>query len=290
MSEYLTAQWLANYIRMMRSQDNRTFMIVEGSTDQRFYQQLVDKEKKHCVIVRAENKLNAIETLTILEQTQFKGVLAIVDADFDVLKNVVYSDNLLLTDSHDLETMILKSPALEKFLNEYGSEEKIKKFVAQQGKDIREKLLDEGVHLGYLRWVSLDELDNEHKLKFEGLSFSKFLDKKNLTLNPQKLIKVVKNHSQKQGINEEYLQKKINSKKQKAYNPWYVCCGHDLTAILSEGLRHSFGSRETSEVKLEIAEKNLRLAYEHAYFVSSKLYQSIKRWEEANYPFKVVSS
>ncbi|RKZ52365.1 MAG: hypothetical protein DRR16_15040 [Candidatus Parabeggiatoa sp. nov. 3] len=112
MSEYLTAAWFANHIRMMRIQDARTFLIMEGFTDQQFYQFLVDSEKKHCLVISADNKKNAIDAIKHLEQTQFRGVLAIVDADFDVLKQAVpNSDNVLLTDSHDLETMIIKSQA-----------------------------------------------------------------------------------------------------------------------------------------------------------------------------------
>jgi len=220
MRENLTAQRFANKIRMMRSQDRRTFLIIEGSTDQRFYQFLVDREKKHCLVINADNKQNAVDALNNLEQTQFRGVLAIVDADFDVLKQTVSSgDNVLLTDSHDLETMILKSPALEKILGAYGSQEKIEQFVKEHGKTVRQKLLEEGLHLGYLRWFVLDDLDKEHKLKFEDLTFSKFLDKKTLTVNPNKLIQTIKNHSQQHSLDEKYLQNQINHKKNKAHDP-----------------------------------------------------------------------
>lgn len=56
MRENLTARRFANKIRMMRSQDRRTFLIVEGFTDQRFYQFLVDREKKYCLVIKADNR------------------------------------------------------------------------------------------------------------------------------------------------------------------------------------------------------------------------------------------
>lgn len=290
MGEYLTAAWFANHIRMMRIQDTRTFLIVEGFTDQHFYQFLLDSEKKYCLVINADNKKNAIDAIKHLEQTEFTGILAIVDADFDVLKQTVPgSDNVLLTDTHDLETMILKSPAFDKFLGAYGSQKKIDEFVKQHRKEVRQKLLEEGLHLGYLRWVSLDDLDEGHKLKFEGLSFSKFLDKKTLTINPNKLIQTVKNHSQQHSLDENDLQKQVNNKKDQAHDPWHVCCGHDLVVLLSEGLRFSLGSTNPNEVKPEYLEKNLRLAYEYNYFASTQLYQSIKSWEQANSPFKIIS-
>lgn len=56
--------------------------------------------------------------MSILEKDAFLGVLAIVDADFDILESKLpESKNVLFTDAHDLETMIMKSFALEKVLS-----------------------------------------------------------------------------------------------------------------------------------------------------------------------------
>ena len=68
------------------------------------------------------SKQCAIEILEILEKSNFQRVLAIVDADFDRLENLANKrPNLLPTDTHDLETMLIKSPALEKVVAEFGS-------------------------------------------------------------------------------------------------------------------------------------------------------------------------
>jgi Protein of unknown function (DUF4435) len=140
-------------------------MIVEGRTDKLFYEHLVDDNK--CEFTIAINKDKAIKSLEILEQDNFVGVLAIVDADFAILKaSLPNSENLMVTDDHDLETMLIKSPALEKVLRELGSEEKITNF----GKDVRKTLIDIGKTIGYLRWVSLK---HSLSLKFEDLTFSK---------------------------------------------------------------------------------------------------------------------
>ncbi|MEQ8540396.1 MAG: hypothetical protein RIB93_23440 [Coleofasciculus sp. D1-CHI-01] len=80
--------------------------------------------------------------------------------------------------------MLIKSLALEKFMSERGSEDKINKF----GQDIRLTLLERGKRIGYLRWVSLKE---NISLKFEGLSFSKFIDKSTLVIDTGQLIKTV---------------------------------------------------------------------------------------------------
>jgi len=72
-----------------------------------------------CLMVNAFNKENAINSLLMLDSNSFPGVLAIVDSDFRVLeRNFPTNRNLLPTDFHDLETMLLVSPALDKVLSE----------------------------------------------------------------------------------------------------------------------------------------------------------------------------
>lgn len=91
----------------------------------------------------------------MLKQAHLLGILAILDADFDLLEQKADADaDLFFTDTHDLETMILQSSALDDIFEEYGSERKIMHLEQAQGKNIRELLLECGKPLGYLRWVS----------------------------------------------------------------------------------------------------------------------------------------
>ncbi len=89
--------------------------------------------------------------ISTLESNNFSGALAIVDADFDVVGNsTTLSHNLLYTDTHDLETMMIKSPALEKVLSEFGAKDKIS-VINKTGKDARTLLIKCASPLGYLR-------------------------------------------------------------------------------------------------------------------------------------------
>ena len=194
MKEYISSDSIANTIRMLRTQHSGSFLIAEGDTDSRVWKNLVDSTK--CCVENAYNKDKAVEVLNILEKDNFAGVLAVVDADFYILEEtVLLSPNLLLTDTHDLETMLLKSPALEKVLREHGSTEKIERFP-----HIRQTLLQSAKILGYLRWASLKF---KYGLKFQDLAFNKFVDDRTLILNESKLIQTVKNHSQKPGLDEQ---------------------------------------------------------------------------------------
>src|SRR5260221_12536595 len=113
-----------------------SFLIVEGATDKELYEIYTDTNK--CEITIADGKGNVKEVPSLLEKYPLLGVLAIVDADFDVLEERLPStQNLLFTDTHDLETMIIKTTALKKVLSKFGSADKISAFKQKYGKDIR---------------------------------------------------------------------------------------------------------------------------------------------------------
>lgn len=275
---------IANRIRLLRNQSQYTgsFLIVEGDTDARVWKNLVHSTK--CRVEIAHNKNNAVAVIKILEQGKFAGVLVVVDADFDIVEgSVPLSPNLLFTDTHDIETMLLKSPALEKVLLEHGSEDKIKSFA----KDIRQTLLENAKVIGYLRWASLKF---DYCLKFEDLAFKKFVDDRTLVLNQSELIKTVKNNSQKLGLDEQEIIVKMDSLKTNTQDIWYICCGHDMICILSIALCKALGSCNSKEVEPNVLEKYLRVAYESADFRLTKLYIAIQTWEQTNQPFEVLSN
>lgn len=286
MRDYLSVDRDANAIRLQRSTFSGTFLLVEGSSDKVFYERFVDKVA--CILIISSNdssnkKLWIIKVLSILGKSNFQGIIAIVDADFDHLK--VSSDaipNLIRTDTHDLETMLLNSSALEKVIAEFGSEEKISKF----SRDIRIALVEAGISIGYLRWISqTDELN----LTFNGIKFSKFIDDKNLQIDELKLIQEVKNQSKAFGLKSEDLQQRLTNQKSDSYDPWQVCCGHDLVEILSLGLRKAIGTAKASDVEPNSLERSLRLAYEETYFYQTQIYLSIRSWESNNQLFKVFA-
>jgi len=285
MREFLTVHRVANKIRQLRETDSRAFLLVEGSSDKVFYERFVDKLACNLEITagKPSSKQRAIEILEILEKSNFQGVLGIVDADFDPLEYTpIKSPNLLRTDTHDLETMLIKSTALEKVVAEFGSEEKI----SQMNIDIRKVLLLVGVSVSYLRWIyQLDELN----LTFNGITFSKFIDEKTLQFNELKLIQEVKNKSQDFSLKDEYLQQLLITEKSKNHDPWQVCCGHDLVEILSLCLRKAIGTNKVTDVEPNSLERNLRLAYEEVYLLDTQLYLNIRTWETNNQPFIVLS-
>ena len=278
---------VANDIRMTRSQFSGTFVIVEGETaDLPVYRRLVDP--KLAQVTPAHNKDNALAALKILEDAHVAGVVAIVDTDFWRLEGLdLPSPNLFITDTHDLETMLLESPSLDKLLDEFGSEEKIANFIENNKADVCQALLTAAGPIGYLRWVSQR---NNLSLTFEGIIFSRFIDRNTLHINISKLIPEVKNKSLRHDLSDNDLQNKIDELTDPKHNSWDICCGHDLVCILSFGLRSVLGTNNANEVKPEDLERILRAGYEYVYFLSTQLYRSLQEWETSNPPFRILST
>jgi hypothetical protein len=287
MRNYITADDVANGIRMARAQFSGTFLIVEGQTaDLRVYKRLVDS--KRAQVTPAHNKDNALAALKILEEADFAGVVAIVDADFWRLEGLdPTSPNQFITDTHDLETMLLESPVLDKLLDEFGSAQKITDFAANNNMDVRQALLTAARPIGYLRWVSQR---GDLSLKFEGIVFSRFIDHDTLHIDISELIREVKNKSRRHDLDDNDLRNKIDKLTDPQHNSWDICCGHDLVCILSFGLCRILGSNQPSEVKPEMLERSLRIGYESAYFLLTQLYQSLREWETSNPPFRIFST
>ncbi len=284
MKDFITAYEVVNEIRMTRSQYAGCFLIVEGEiTDLRVYGRFIDPGS--CQIIPAHGKENALRALEILENDDFNGVLTIVDADFWRLEGEEpTSPSLFITDAHDLEAMMLSSPALEKLLAEFSSTNKLDKFTQNRGSSVRQVLLDSGRPFGYLSWIS----DRQSlSLTFEDIAFSRFIDQASLAVDVVSMIRTVKNKSGRHDLAEEELKDAIDQVASATHDPWDICCGHDLVCILSLGLRRTLGSNQASEVKPELLEKFLRVAYEAVFFFRTELFQSLKAWEVANQPFRI---
>jgi hypothetical protein len=119
-------------------------------------------------------------------------------------------------------------------------------------------------------------------LKFEGISFGRFIDEHSLVIGENALIQEVRNKSQAFGLKIQDLQQDLTQQKNAGFDPWQVCCGHDLIQILSIGLKEALGTKNSTEVKQDILERSLRLAYEKVDFLATQLSSDIQAWEIRN--------
>jgi Protein of unknown function (DUF4435) len=271
---------VANELRLWRAVHKGAFLLLEGRDDRLFYEKFVDGMA--CKIKVVENKANVCEIVRILEAEDFPGILGIVDADFDLIEGrAAGSGNLVFGDSHDLEGMLIRSPALSGILIEFGSSSKIERF----GRDIRTAILQAAYPVACLRLYSERSGD---MLRFSGLSHRRFVEPHTLNVDRTALAREVKNCSRRQDIPDGYLVEQIENIEREGHDPWQFCVGDDLLAALSIGLRGAFGNSNAQQVRDDQLRTALRLAYNSNHFITSLQHLAIKRWEACNDPFQIL--
>ena len=271
---------IANEIRLTRSQHSGSFLVVEGRDDRLFMRNFTDRAA--CNIVVAEGKENVCKVIRILDDDNFTRVLSLVDADFDRVESIPSrGPNILMPEYHDLETMLLCSPALDRILIEFGSQTKLETF----GEDVLDGLISRALPLGYLRLYSMR---NELGLTFDGLNYSAWIDRASFHVHATRLINEVKNRSQRHDLSSNDLEVAIQEIKEADHDTREICTGTDLIEILSIGLRSKLGSNSTSVVNAEILRRSLRLAYTEQEFSMSNLGRDIANWEALGSGFQVM--
>jgi hypothetical protein len=192
------------------------------------------------------------------------------------------SVNIIRGECHDVESMLIRSPALDAVLHEFASPEKLARFEGRFAGPIRRWLVETARCLGYLRWTSLTTgLD----LCFDGLRFARFIDIETLMLDRAALLTEVKNRSGNWAISDAQLVQ-AGWPRDREDDPWQVCCGHDMVELLALALRRAIGSRQ--RLTAEEVARALRLAYSQQDFARSEVRGSIAGWE-ANNGFQVLA-
>ncbi len=280
MQKSITPARIRNAVRLNRSLNNCAIIVVEDNAHSKILNKFISKENCHIEI--AWNRDRVSKSLQLIYSDGIKGVIGFIDADFSILEGTPQStEGIFRTDSHDMETMMLKSRALINLLNEFGSPIKLEKNEGQ----IEKTLLDIGKHIGYLRWLNEKE---QLFINFENADFERFIDKSTLILDEFRMIEIFIQNSKKPKTRDyNILLKKVNAIKDAKHDLWQVCCGHDLASILSIALRKVWGSCDKKEVKEEILARGLRLAYEFAFFKDTMLFSLLIQWQTNNEPYVI---
>lgn len=287
MRGHLRAVDIANTIRMSRTHHRaKTFLAVEGDDDRAFFRW--HSNPHACEVQSCYGRDMVVEVVLILDSSSFQGILGIVDADYSVLDGVhPPSSNVLFTDHHDLECMLLASPALAHLLKELGTESDIAAFETTKNSTVLDHLHRAAQVIGHLRWASSRE---KWALRFEGIDFSRFVDVSTLELDQDALLATIRGQQGNRISSPPtavLMSDAILKLALLESDRWHVSRGHDLVEILAIGLQRALGGRNAAEVKPDRLELMLRLAYEKPYFVGTNLFRAMRAWETSNHPFRI---
>ncbi|MCP4107590.1 MAG: DUF4435 domain-containing protein [Desulfobacteraceae bacterium] len=291
--DHITPARIANAIMQDKTYKG-CYLIVEGNNDYLCYKKFINTGQ--CIIKIAYGNPNVIEVVSVLESRNYLHMSGIIDADLRRLtNNLPVSNNILLTDSHDLETMLIQSPAFEHVIESYCSKGKYEAFLENKGDKLRNLFLQIAKPIAYFRWVV--EIHN-YQLRFKPhnpngkqLQYVKFIEKNDITfLGYDKLITVVKNYSGNLTIQNEDILLEIKQKENEdTHDLWQLCNGHDFTNIIAVALLKALASSNAKAVDYRDIERNLVLAYDSSYFKKTLLYSSIRVWEKDHKPHRILS-
>jgi hypothetical protein len=264
-----------------------TFLVVEGEHDEEFYSNIVSEKDCRIVYCLGKNMVKEVVANLLNGFVRVPQVIGIIDADYDRVRwrTPRQYENIFRTDTHDLETMIIRSSAFTKIVNTYVDKNRIQELLRRRGLNLKDLLLTEGTTIGCLFII---DLPKEDRLDLGDLEFENFLNASNLEVDLIKLVDYVIKRTPGCRVDRMTLVSQLKKLIAEEIDPWQICNGHHLTRILTIGINEVFGKRTGSKVSASRIEIELKLAYEKAHFKSTDLCRQIREWENNNAPFRVL--
>ncbi|WP_180242422.1 DUF4435 domain-containing protein [Bacillus sp. AFS029533] len=262
------------------SNKGKTIVLVEGAGDIEFFQKIFCV--KQCRYIDCNGKDNVKDSIRLLNNRSQNGFAGIVDCDFDkILGRVPLIKNLYLTDTHDIETMIMSSGVtLNDYIKMYADLDDYEKFLERTDTTIDKIIINSARIIGLLRYISIK---NNFNLSFKEIDYTKFLDA-NLEVNLSNLCKHIIDCSFSE-IDNDYLEILFENEKKSEYNDYEICSGHDITEILHYGMKFIFGSIKGKKISRDMIEERLRLIYDYKDFFETKISTELIEWENINHPY-----
>lgn len=275
MRRYIDSSSKTNEIRLLSNHPTykRSLVIIlEGSTDIRLFRSLLNSDS--VCLESVDGKNNLINVMKDLKDDSNISVIAICDADFDHINNLSSDreeSNIYLTDVHDSETMLVDSPSLKSFIDEYSNHSNHTEINGQ----LKESVLSVAQEIGLFRLVNFNDKIN---LNMKRMNYNNFINinKLNIDLDKEQFLSDIINRSKnlKSGIDKEYLFRRYQGERQLDHPVLQVCCGHDIANIVAMLYSQRWISC-VQNINKDKVESALRLAYTIEHFKNTDLYSKI---------------
>ena len=244
--------------------EKKALVLVEGPDDVKFYAKLFNEQ---CSALHAIG--GCIQMDKILEDCNIQyenKILAMKDADFDHLNNISYSPkNLFLTDTHDVETMIITEKCVANLCYEHLTKNEL---------DLLTIVLEELKPLSFLKWYNSEK---KLKLNFDTISLS--IVYKGATTNVNDwLAELYRNKANKNKLQITEADITGFMSTNANVNIYHLVNGHDLCHFLMLKLT-SLGAKNIAK---DLIPKYLRMNYTIESFSGTNMYNKINAWGVSN--------
>ena len=284
--------------------DTKVFVITEGPYDLEVYDRCFSSDT--CILRIANSKENVCDIVAGIcagaapstgdkpEQGSTgieKRIIGIIDSDYSLFDNSVKDrENIFRTDTHDLETMLITSGALESVIEHFEKNALAQTFAQKaygslRDGDLRTLLTRAARYLGLAVFVNnMSGL----KITFKHINckkrdvFSRFVNAEALECDVEALKRLIleKNAERGQEFIDIFEQTIRESGGYYFEYPWHICRGHDLICVLLRDLSLRYSMRDGEAIGGRDLERLLRHNYRAVYFADTDLCRQICKWEE----------
>jgi hypothetical protein len=273
MQRWLTGADLVNTLAMLRTVDNRTFVIVEGISDcQALDPHVADTS---AATFPAHSKSAAAEAIKLADQREIQKVLAILDRDWvGSLATPLASSNVVYTDDYDLDATIIFSDAImEKVLSSESDRDIRASHLAGLSVDARGLVTKIAGEAGIIRYASQE---HQMSLRCRGLPVHQALAPAHDALDLEALATIVIGRSPHCSVTKATVVSVVQAKNAADGDLRTYCSGHDLACVMAALIRRWGGSASQHSV-----EKAVRAALSCADLKLTKLFAGTMDWCES---------
>lgn len=284
----------------------KAVVLVEGGIDRRVYRTILD-DADRCVIL-AHFDMGRKEILDALSRDWAYGprTLGIIDRDFDyALPERTYAEGIVVTPTHDVETLVLSTPAFGNLLEKHVDPDVRAAFEERYGASIIDVILRVARPIGLLRlYNALQFVPEQRGMNFKAeetgrIPYEDYPGTKDFSLSVHGLIDWLFYNTDHPWYKDENKIKALKAEILAAVadldtryrDDWLVCQGHDLVGLIALGLKDHFGSRPDElegiikELGTEMTESSvLKPEYLHG----CPLCDRVRVWEDTHPPFRVL--
>ncbi len=290
MREYIDENYIYGELKLWKSarKKDAVGVLVEAKADELFYRKFFTNDTTFFK-TNGFQKLEAI--LEKIESNKDDGFIGIIDADFRRVDNEQLKyRNLFLSDGHDVEMMMITSPAWRQVLDFYVDKKKQIAFEKTHG-DITSRLFFIAMFIAFVRYLNHKEkiglvFRTFKKGKPDFIDYHKFVDKDDLSFSVTKMREVIENKSSKPNFfnkNSDYLIL-LDGILSEEYNVFEFCNGHDIVNLLALALKKAVGNTTIQGYDIE---NQLIIAYRFDDFKETNLYKELLNWEQENSNFRL---
>ena len=285
----------------------KIFVITEGPYDLEVYDRCFNSDA--CVLRIANSKENVCHIVGGIcneyvpsgsgerEMDLKRGersIIGIIDSDYSLFdSSSEEGKNLFRTDTHDLETMLISSGALENVIEHFEKAAMPQTFAQKaygslREGDLRAALTRAARYLGLAVYVNNEtglNITFKHLNCKKRDTFSRFVNAETLDCDVEALKIVIheKNADRGKEFIDVFEQMICESGGYFFEYPWHICRGHDLICVLLRDLNLRYSMRDGEQIKGRDLERLLRRHYQVEFFADTDLCRQIHKWEEETF-------